>query len=1604
MVRSQILDLIVQFEESRQNGQPKDPADICPYPELLAEFLQALEALGLVDRELGSAASAGPESPLGRGPRAERDQAGPAPASASTPHPAARVQKNSDLPHIPGYELHEVLDRGGMGVLYRATDHLFRRSLAVKVLAAKYRDNADLKRRFLEEAQLTGQVQHPGVPPVHDLGELPDGRPYLAMKLIKGRSLASLLSERTSLAQDQPRLVGIFEQVCRTLAYSHSKGIIHRDLKPSNVMVGAFGEVQLIDWGLAKVLATPASEASDAAAPLSTIWTVRTEEPSTATRPGQAMGTPAYMAPEQARGETAQLDARCDVFGLGAILCEMLTGQPPFSGCDPQQVLALAREGDLAEAFARLEQCGADRELLQIARQCLAAAKEERPADGGAVLAAVTVYLALVQERLRRAEIKRAQAEVKAAEEQKRRLVERQKRRLALGLAAAMLLVVAGGGGGAWWLQQRRQAADGAVVQALNEARLLFGQAQRNPLTEAAKYLEALKVARQAKELASTGGASAAMRRQAADLVAELEMEADAAKRDRRLLAALLEVHGHTLFERPRYSRDKSGMVIALAEPSADERFAAAFREWGLNVDATPTDETAARLKGRPTAVVMEVVAAVDEWTVWRQREKPPRDWQRLAALAAALDDQPNPRRRELRAIITRGRLPLERALAEVSRALLPLPPLTGVAPWEDRNRLRQLAQETDVTKEPVHGLFTLWRAFYIGGDAALAERLMRDAVRARPQEVILQVAMGAMLEVQQPPRWSEAIECYAAARALRPELGSWLANALVGSGRVEDGLALSKHLTAEWPDNPRLHLVYGNALFKQRRYGAAAAAYREAIRLKPDYPEAHHNLGVTLSNQGRSREAEEAVRESIRLKPDTPLSHLSLGIALSAQGRYKEAEEAVRQAIRLKPDYPEAHNNLGYCLARQDRHKEAEGEYRAAMGLEPDDPVARSNLAGSLGAQRRFKEAEAACREALRLKPDYPEAHNNLGHALREQGRLKEAETAHREAIRLQPDFPGAYDGLGTVLYNQERFQEAEAAYHAAIHLQPGFHLAYNNLGVCLARQGRFIEAEAACSEALRLKPDYAEAYKNLGIALHGQRRYREAEMAFRRTIDLHPNDAEPHYNLGNALASQGRDQEAELEFRTATCLKPDYFDAHVNLGITRGRLGRHKEAEAAYRAALHLQPQDPSAHRDLGIALDKQGRHRQAEAEFCEAIRLKPDYAAAHHSLGIALGGQKRHAEAIAAFQKAIELNPKHVNAHYTLGIALTNQCKLPEGIASFQKVIELEPRNPQAHGAMGLALLRQGSFSEARQAMQKALSLLPPGHPIRNTMQKQLKECEQFIVLEERMQLVTQGKADARAAELVAMAQMCTRYKQRHGTAAELYAKAFAAEPALAADPGKPHRYDAACAAALAADGQGDEARKLTAEQKRQFRRQARDLLRAELDVCAKLVKDGKPEGVMKTVTRLAHWQTDPDLAAVREAKELGKLPDDERAAWQQFWRDVGEMQKQARAVYTETEHKGKLTATQLEQPYPIKMAAGTTYVIDMTSAEFDTYLRLEDASGKVLAENDNISATKRNSRIIFTAPVDGSYRIVATSFQQRGSGAYTLTIRAIAGKAK
>jgi serine/threonine protein kinase len=319
-----------------------------------------------------------------------------------TPAPA-------DSPSIPGYAITSEIAKGGMGRIYAAMDLTLQREVAIKTLLPGANEE-----RFVIESKITAQLPHPCIPPIYALGTLGCGTPFLAMKFVRGRTLADELAARLSPHEDIPRFVLILEQIAQAVGFAHSRDIIHRDLKPLNVMVGEFGEVQVMDWGLAKKLHQEDASPEQPTSPI-----LRSGDQRTRTLVGAVMGTPGYMAPEQARGES--VDPRADVFALGAILGAILTGQPAFVGTTILESIQLAAKGKMDDVYSRLDSCGQDPELIAIAKRCMAAEPTERPRDGQAVASEIAAYRAGVEARLRRSETEKVEALVREGEERKRR-------------------------------------------------------------------------------------------------------------------------------------------------------------------------------------------------------------------------------------------------------------------------------------------------------------------------------------------------------------------------------------------------------------------------------------------------------------------------------------------------------------------------------------------------------------------------------------------------------------------------------------------------------------------------------------------------------------------------------------------------------------------------------------------------------------------------------------------------------------------------------------------------------------------------------------------------------------------------------------------------------------------------------------------------------------------------------------------------------------------------------------------------------------------------------------------------------------------------------
>jgi serine/threonine-protein kinase len=393
-------------------------------------------------------------------------------AGLATPPPDPELA--STTAHEPGacdrYTLSRLHATGGIGRVWLARDHSLGRDVALKDLRPERAGNRAACARFLREAQVTGQLEHPGIAPIHEVGRRPEDRqPFYTMRFVRGRTLAEAAASyhrRRADGEAGPlelrELLTAFVAVCNAVAYAHSRGVLHRDLKPRNVVLGDYGEVIVLDWGLARVM----GQSDDDVAPLE----LSAEGQGAATVQGQVLGTPAYMPPEQAEGRLDLLGPASDVYGLGAILYEILTGRPPFGG--PDTAAVLRRVVHEPPARPRALAPGAPAALEAVCLKALAKKPGERYGTARALAADVQRWLA--------DEAVSAYAEPLAARLARR---ARRHRSLVAGVGAALAVGVVGLALAAAWLSatnRRLQAANAAETAARREAQEHEARAREN--------------------------------------------------------------------------------------------------------------------------------------------------------------------------------------------------------------------------------------------------------------------------------------------------------------------------------------------------------------------------------------------------------------------------------------------------------------------------------------------------------------------------------------------------------------------------------------------------------------------------------------------------------------------------------------------------------------------------------------------------------------------------------------------------------------------------------------------------------------------------------------------------------------------------------------------------------------------------------------------------------------------------------------------------------------------------------------------------------------------------------------------------------------------
>jgi eukaryotic-like serine/threonine-protein kinase len=1082
--------------------------------------------------------------------------------------PAPELDATRDLPGVtegPGtvigpYRLLQQIGEGGFGTVFMAEQtHPVQRRVALKVIKAGM-DSRQVIARFEAERQALAMMDHVNIARVLDAGTTDSGLPYFVMELVHGVPITKYCDDNQLTPRERLEL---FVPVCQAIQHAHQKGIIHRDVKPSNVLVTLYDGrpvPKVIDFGVAK-----ATEQ-------------RLTERTLFTQYGTMVGTLEYMSPEQAEMSALGVDTRSDIFSLGVLLYELLTGSTPLSHKRIREaaygeVLRMIREEEAPKPSTRLSDSG----------EALASISANRHMEPAKLTKLVRgeldwiVMKTLEKDRNRRyetakdfaADVQRylddetVQACPPSVGYRFRKFARRNKRALmAAGLVLVALVLSAGGIG--WAVRDRTaREAEQARARGTRQAKIteqveqILGEVER--LKSGQQWSEALAAAKRADAALASGEADEDTRRRVRDVLGDLEFVA--------LLDAIRDERFNRIGDR---SFDLAGPVRA---------YEGAFREYGVDLERLPAAAVIDRLKAR-TALALPLTVALYDWVGARQAAFGANEpgWKPLVEIARGLESDPLRHR-------------LWDSLGE------PVTPELQV-------ELRRLADAVVVRSQTPSTLTLLGHALDRARLTDVALRVMQEGQYAHPRDYWLNAQLARLLDQGGD---AAAIRYLSVAVSLRPDAQT-----------VHYGLALD--------------------LLRYGKPADAAACFRRCIELDPTVAAAYYGLGTALRSLKKPEEAVPFFQKAIELNPKSGIFQNGLGTALVDLKKEDEGIACFRKAIELNPKYPDAYNWLAQALVKQKRYEEAIATRREAARAFPKDARVLTNLATTLAwmegtlAERiklyreaivldgnhapahyglsralffdgQLDEALAECREAIRLHEPDPFVHGHLGRVLEKKGLLAEAAAAHREVTRLRPDFAPAHQSVGDLLLKLHRAEDAVAAYREAVRLDPS--------------PARFKTLAAACDQVVGENPEdhqgrtlAAASYAAAGDVEGYRRACRDLLAKFGDTKQalLAADVARSCLLLPDALAAAESERVRKLAERAVTGTEKDsgFRSFALSRGLSEVRAGRAREAvEWLHRSSPRSAggPEDAASFAVLALAHHRLNQAREAGAALGEA-----------------------------------------------------------------------------------------------------------------------------------------------------------------------------------------------------------------------------------------------------------------------------------------------------------------------------------------------------------------------------------------------------------------
>ncbi len=879
---------------------------------------------------------------------------------------------------IGPYKLLEQIGEGGFGIVFMAEQtQPVRRKVALKVIKPGM-DTRQIVARFEAERQALALMDHPNIAKVLDGGATASGRPYFVMELVKGAPIIAFCDHNQLTPRQRLEL---FVSVCQAVQHAHQKGIIHRDLKPSNVLVTVHDTtpvVKIIDFGVAKALGQELTDKT------------------LVTGFAQMVGTPLYMSPEQAGQSGLDMDTRSDIYSLGVLLYELLTGTTPFEmerfrKAGYEEIRHIIQEEEPPRPSTRISTLGQAATMVALKRQ--SDPKRLRQLVRGEL--DWIVMKCLEKDRSRRYET----ANSLAMDVQRylhdepvlacppsvwyrcRKFVRRNRAPLAVVGLILFCIVLIGVGSG--WVLRDRAAREEALNQEVNRA-----LDEADTLIQSAKWLEAAAAVERAKKLLAAGG-----RQDMPARLGELQNDLDLAQR-------LENIYRNPLTEEFLWGHEQDG------------EYSKVFADGGIDLAALSTEEAAERIQARK--IRRELVRTLDLWSFIRHRieildgrtnSKP--DWKQLADIAAATD--PDPLRNQLRAARKRA----------------------------DRKALEELAASTDVRQLPPESLLQLMTALYESGGKEEARAFARRAVVVHPEDFWLNDYLAVWSNSVQPPLPDDEVRYYTAARSIRPNnpyIAKALGSALVKKNAYTEAIVTLSQAIELKPDawDPWWHR--GRAFMALGEMDKALADFCSALERNPKYVWPFIDRSITYRHLQKYEEALADATTAIKLAPKDGWAWFNRGLAHICLEQYDQAVTDFSKALEQNAKHADSWYQRGFAYYWLCQYEKAISDYSKAIELQPSNVWAWLGRCNSYYWLHQYDQAITDGSRVIELDPKFGPGLNNFAWYLTNCSNLKfrdlpRAIELAEKAVEVAPKRGDNWNTLGVAHYRAGDWKAAVEA-----------------------------------------------------------------------------------------------------------------------------------------------------------------------------------------------------------------------------------------------------------------------------------------------------------------------------------------------------------------------------------------------------------------------------------------------------------------------------------------------------------------------------------------------------------------------------------------------